>query len=191
MDIELDTILLPTMHIRPTSFSEVFIVDSEPREDHRGYLARTFCEQEFSQAGLNCRWPQHNLTLTQGKGGVRGMHFQAPPFPETKLVRCLAGRIFDVAVDIRSDSPNYGKWVGCELSEENGRALYVPEGFAHGYQCLTEECRLYYLMSESYRPELARGFHCEDPEVGIDWPLPVGNLSERDASLMPLHQIGS
>lgn len=171
------------MKFSPAGIDGVVIVEPEPRGDERGFLARTYCEREFAAAGLNIRWPQQNHTLTKGKGSVRGLHWQADPFPETKLVRCLAGRVLDVAVDVRADSPTFGKWVTCELSAENRRALYIPAGFAHGFQCLSESCELLYLMSEFYHADLARGLRCDDPELGIPWPEPVVGLSERDRAL--------
>lgn len=169
--------------------SEVVVIEPQPFQDERGFLARTFCEREFSAAGIERRWVQHNHTLTRGAGSVRGLHYQGDSVPEAKVVRCLQGRVFDVAVDVRPDSPGFGTWVSCELSSENKKALFIPEGFAHGFQCLSETCELLYLMSEYYVPELARGLDCEDDEVGIQWPLPVVGLSERDQRLPSLAEI--
>lgn len=167
----------------PTSLPEVLVVEPEPRRDERGFLARSYCEREFEARGLNTRWVQHNHTLTRMQGTVRGMHYQEMPFPEVKLVRCLAGRVLDVVVDVRPGSVSYGKWTACELSAQSMQALYIPAGFAHGFQCLTDDCELFYLMSEFYHPELARGIRWDDPTVGINWPLPVHGLSERDEQL--------
>jgi dTDP-4-dehydrorhamnose 3,5-epimerase len=175
----------------PTALKGVVIVEPEPRGDERGFLARTYCEREFTAAGLNTRWPQQNHTLTNGRGSVRGLHWQADPLPETKLVRCLAGRVLDVAVDVRAESPTFGKWVACELSSENHRALYIPAGFAHGFQCLSDSCELLYLMSEFYHADLARGLRCDDPAVGIPWPEPICGLSERDRALPLLKDLVS
>jgi dTDP-4-dehydrorhamnose 3,5-epimerase len=177
------------MKFVPTTLVGVLIVEPEPRRDDRGFLARTYCEREFAEAGLNTRWLQQNHTATLQKGSVRGMHWQAEPLPEVKLVRCLVGRVLDVVVDVRPKSPTFGRWHAEELSAENMRALYIPAGFAHGFQCLEERCELFYLMSEFYAPDLARGLRCDDPETGIRWPLPVSNLSTRDATLPGLREI--
>jgi dTDP-4-dehydrorhamnose 3,5-epimerase len=171
------------MKFSETTLSGVWLIDLELREDERGFFARTFCEKEFSERGLNTTWPQCNLTLTKKRGAVRGMHFQADPKPEIKLIRCAAGKIFDVVVDVRRDSPTFGKWEGFELSSKNRRSLYVPGGFAHGFQCLTDDCEVFYQMSEFYFAELARGLRWNDPAVGIRWPLPNEKLSERDLQL--------
>ncbi len=165
--------------------SGVWIIDLEPREDERGFLARTFCEEEFAAHGLVTRWPQCNLTLTRHRGTVRGMHFQAEPQPEIKLIRCAAGAIHDVLVDVRPGSKTFGRWEAFELSARNRRQLYVPGGFAHGFQCLAEDCEVFYQMSAAYVPALARGLRHDDPSVDIQWPLPVVQVSERDR-LLPL-----
>lgn len=177
------------MKFVPTALEGVVMVEAEPRGDDRGFLARTYCEREFAAQGLNTRWVQHNHTLTKRKGSVRGMHYQAMPLPELKLVRCLAGRVLDVVVDVRAESPTFGRWVSCELSPQGMNALYIPAGFAHGFQCLEDHCEMFYLMSEYYVPDLARGLRWEDPEVGISWPLPVVGLSERDQGLPLLREL--
>jgi dTDP-4-dehydrorhamnose 3,5-epimerase len=169
--------------------SGVWLIELGLREDERGFFARTFCEKEFGERGLNARWPQCNLTLTKNRGAIRGMHFQAEPKPEVKLIRCAAGKIFDVVVDVRRDSPTFGKWEGFELSTENHRQLYVPAGFAHGFQCLADNCEVFYQMSEFYFPELARGVRWNDPAIGIQWPLPDAILSERDRQLPLLAEL--
>jgi len=166
-----------------TTLDGLWLVELELREDERGFLARTYCEREFAAHGLNTRWPQCNLTLTRERGMVRGMHFQADPKPEIKLIRCATGAIFDVLVDVRRDSPTFGRWEGFELTAQNRRSLYVPGGFAHGFQCLTNDCEVFYQMSEFYVPELARGLRFDDPQVGVRWPLSHPLLSERDRSL--------
>ena len=178
------------MKFTAANFDGAWFIEPEPRFDERGFFARTFCDQEFAAHGLNTRWVQQNHTLTKGRGAVRGMHWQADPKPEIKLVRCLVGRVLDVIIDVRPHSPTFGQWQGIELSAQNMRAVYVPAGFAHGFQCLEDGCELFYLMSEFYQPDLARGVHCEDPRIGIDWPLPVENLSARDAALPFLHALG-
>ena len=171
------------MRFSRTSLAGLWLIEVELREDDRGFLARTFCENEFTNQGLNTRWPQCNLTLTRKRGMIRGMHFQAEPKPEIKLIRCAAGAIFDVLVDVRRNSPTFGKWEGFELTAQNRRMLYVPGGFAHGFQCLTDDCEVFYQMSQSYVLELARGLRWNDPTVGIRWQIPDPVLSERDRNL--------
>jgi dTDP-4-dehydrorhamnose 3,5-epimerase len=166
-----------------TTLEGLWLIEPELREDERGFLARTYCEKEFAENGLNTRWPQCNLTLTLKRGMLRGMHFQADPKPEIKLIRCAAGSIFDVLVDVRPDSPTFGKWQGFELSGSNRRSLYVPGGFAHGFQCLADNCEVFYQMSEFYVPELAKGLRWNDPKVRIIWPVENGLVSERDKHL--------
>lgn len=177
------------MKFHPTTLAGLVLIELEPHGDERGFLARTYCDREFAGAGLNIRWPQCNLTLTRQGGAVRGMHFQAEPQPEIKLIRCAAGAIFDCLVDVRPGSPTFGKWEGFELTARNHRQLYVPGGFAHGFQCLTEDCEVFYQMSAEYVPSLARGLRHDDPEVGIRWPLPVAQVSGRDAALPGLRDL--
>jgi len=167
----------------------LWLMELELREDERGFLARTYCEREFSAHGLNTRWPQCNLTRTRRRGMIRGMHFQAAPKPEIKLIRCAAGAIFDVLVDVRRGSPTFGEWEGFELTAENRRMLYVPGGFAHGFQCLTDNCEVFYQMSEFYHSELARGLRWNDSQVGIAWPIEEPTLSERDQQLPLLAEL--
>lgn len=171
------------MKFNPTRLDGLWRLELELREDDRGFLARTYCDQEFGAHGLNTRWPQCNLTQTKQRGMIRGMHFQSEPKPEIKLIRCAAGAIFDVLVDVRRDSRTFGQWEGFELTAGNHRMLYVPGGFAHGFQCLTDNCEVFYQMSEFYQPELARGLRWNDPQVGIRWPLANPVLSERDRHL--------
>jgi len=171
------------MKFSKTSLAGLWVVDLELREDERGFLARTFCENEFSAQGLNTRWPQCNLTLTKTRGMIRGMHFQASPRAEIKLVRCAAGAIFDVAVDVRPNSPTFGKWEGFELNSQNRRMLYIPGGFAHGFQCLADNSEVFYQMSEFFFADLSRGVRWNDPTVAIKWPLPDPTLSEREKNL--------
>jgi dTDP-4-dehydrorhamnose 3,5-epimerase len=171
------------MKFSSTSLPGVWLVELELREDPRGFLARTYCEQEFAVHSLNTRWPQCNLTLTRERGMIRGMHFQADPKPEIKLIRCAAGAILDVLVDVRRDSPAFGRWEGFELSAANRRQLYVPGGLAHGFQCLTDNGEVFYMMSEAYVPALARGLRWNDPTVNIRWPVADPQLSERDRNL--------
>lgn len=172
-----------------TNLDGLWLIEPELREDERGFLMRSYCEKEFAAQGLNTRWPQCNLTLTRERGMLRGMHFQAEPKPEIKLIRCSSGTIFDVLVDVRRSSATFGKWQGFELSGSNHRSLYVPGGFAHGFQCLTHDCEVFYQMSEFYVPELARGLRWNDPTVNVQWPLAGAVLSERDRNLPLLDTI--
>lgn len=171
------------MDFRETAFDSVWLIELNLRQDERGFLARTFCEEEFGKRGLNTRWAQCNLTYTKYRGSIRGMHYQSDPRLEVKLIRCSAGAVFDVVVDVRSGSPTYGRSQAFELSAENRRILYVPAGFAHGFQCLTDNCELFYQMSEFYVPELARGIRWSDPTAKIKWPIADPILSERDKNL--------
>jgi dTDP-4-dehydrorhamnose 3,5-epimerase len=171
------------MKFSRTKLDGLWLIELELREDERGFLARTYCDTEFSAQGLNTHWPQCNLTLTRRRGMLRGMHYQADPKPEIKLIRCAAGAIFDVLVDVRRNSPTFGKWEGFELTSQNRRMLYVPGGFAHGFQCLTDNCEVFYQMSVSYYPDLARGLRFNDSQIGIQWPIPNPTLSERDRNL--------
>lgn len=171
------------MKFSRTKLDGLWLIEVERREDERGFLARTYCEREFGAQGLNTHWPQSNLSRTNAPGMIRGMHFQADPKPEIKLIRCTAGAVFDVLVDVRRDSPTWGNWEGFDLTAENCRALYVPSGFAHGFQCRTANCEVFYQMSEFYVPELAQGIRWNDPHVGIHWPLTNPTLSARDRNL--------
>jgi dTDP-4-dehydrorhamnose 3,5-epimerase len=168
------------MTFHPTSLPGVWRIEPERREDERGFLLRTYCEMEFQSHGLNTHWPQCNLTLTKRRGMLRGLHYQIGPQAETKLVRCVAGAVWDVVVDIRPESSTFKKWEAFELTSENNRQLYIPEGYAHGFQCLTDDCRLFYQMSDSYAPGLARGVRWNDPAFGILWPVSPAILSPRD-----------
>ena len=177
------------MMFHETTLAGLWRVELEPRGDERGFLARTYCEREFAAAGLNTRWPQCNLTLTRQSGAIRGMHFQAEPQPEIKLIRCAAGAIYDVLVDVRPDSPTFGRWEGFDLTARNHLQLYVPGGFAHGFQCLSEDCEVFYQMSAEYVSDLARGLRHDDPEIAIRWPLPTTQVSARDSGLPSLKEL--
>ncbi len=157
------------------------LIDLDRREDERGFFARMFCETEFAARGLNTRWVQMNTSLTRLPGSVRGLHFQRPPMAEVKLVKCVAGAIFDVIVDLRDGSPTFGRWHGAELSAANRSMMYAPEGFAHGFQTLTDDCELLYMHSRAYSASDEGGLRHDDPAVGIEWPRPVAGLSDRDA----------
>lgn len=170
------------MIVRETRIQGVCIVDVERRSDDRGYFARTFCVEEFARHGLEARFVQCNSSFNAHRGTLRGMHYQAEPFPEIKLVRCTRGAIFDVAIDLRPESPTFKAWVGIELSQDNSRALYIPAGCAHGFQTLAADAEVLYMMGETYRSELARGVRWNDPAFAIDWPIAQPHMSERDAA---------
>ena len=148
--------------------------------DERGFFARSYCDDEFTAHGLHARWPQSNLSRTTRAGSLRGMHYNAAPFREAKLVRCVRGAIWDAIVDLRVGSPTRFQWFGAELTAEVGNALYVPEGFAHGFLTLHPDCDVLYQMGRVYAPKAARGLRFDDPRVGIAWPTPPTFMSERD-----------
>jgi dTDP-4-dehydrorhamnose 3,5-epimerase len=177
------------MRFTPSSLSGVWAIELDLREDERGFFARAYCDDEFAAHGLNTRWPQCNLSFTRRRGMIRGMHFQADPKPEIKLVRCTAGAVLDIVVDVRRDSPTFAKWQAFELTAQNRRAFYIPGGFAHGFQCLSDACEMYYQMSEVYFPELARGLRWNDPVVNISWPVADAFLSGRDKQLPLLSEL--
>lgn len=159
-----------------------FVIDLEKLEDDRGFFARAFCAREFEEHGLKPVIAQGNLSYNHVKGTLRGMHYQREPAPETKLVRCTAGAIWDVIVDLRPDSPTYMQHYGVELSAANRRALYVPEMFAHGYLTLTDAAEVIYLVGEFYTPGVEGGFRYNDPSLGINWPVEVSVVSDKDAA---------
>ncbi|MCW5680709.1 MAG: dTDP-4-dehydrorhamnose 3,5-epimerase [Xanthobacteraceae bacterium] len=170
------------MRFVPAIIAGVFIVETDVSEDMRGSFARAFCEREFSAAGLNTNWPQHNFSRNTKRGTMRGLHYQVPPHGEIKLIRCASGAIFDVLVDVRENSPTFGKWEGFELSAANHRALYVPDGIAHGFQTLEDDSTVLYLMSAFYVPASARGIAWNDPELNIPWPVANPVISDADRS---------
>ena len=163
-----------------TSLLGLKVVQRKPIEDSRGFLSRFFCATEFKTYGFNKPINQINHTFTHQKGAVRGMHYQQPPHAEIKLVSCLKGEVFDVAVDLRKNSPTFLQWHGEVLSENNQRSLLIPEGFAHGFQTLTEDCELSYLHSAPYVKDAEAALNVTDPKIGIVWPLNITELSERD-----------
>lgn len=169
-----------TLHATP--LSGLMVVESRAVGDARGSFARLFCERELAPLHLPGPIVQINHSFTAAQGTVRGMHFQRPPKAEAKLVRCLRGRVWDVAVDLRRGSPTYLKWHAVELTPENRLALYLPQGFAHGFQTLAPDCELLYLHTEFYSPEFEGGLRHDDPALAIPWPLPVIGLSTRDAA---------
>lgn len=170
------------MRFQETRLPGAYVVELEQRKDDRGFFARCFCEREFAERGLPTRFPQANLSHNSRSGTLRGMHYQAAPHRESKLVRCVAGAIFDVIVDLRPDSRMRLKSFAVELSAENGRALFVPEGFAHGFLTLTDNADVFYQMGEFYQPDGSRGIRYNDPLLDIVWPSDPTTISERDAT---------
>jgi dTDP-4-dehydrorhamnose 3,5-epimerase len=170
------------MNIRPTALAGVLVVSPAPHADERGLFARTYDAALFAAAGLPTVWPQCNTSWNARKGTLRGLHYQAEPRPDPKLVRCTRGRIFDVAVDLRKNSASFGRWIGVELSADNREALAIPAGCAHGFLTLEDGCEVFYMMGEIYVPELARGVRWNDPAFAIAWPAKPVTMSDRDAS---------
>jgi dTDP-4-dehydrorhamnose 3,5-epimerase len=164
-----------------------FLLAPEPYTDTRGAFVRTFCEREFQERGLETRIAQCSFSRNTSRGVLRGLHYQAAPHGETKLVRCVLGAIYDVIVDMRPDSPTFQCWDAFELSRENAHLLYIPPYVAHGFQTLADETEVFYQISEFYHPESARGIRWDDPSLRIDWPVNPPILSERDASYADLH----
>ena len=168
------------MIFHETKLHGAFEVHLEPMGDERGFFARSFCRHEFEQHGLNSVTVQCNVSFNEKRGTLRGMHYQAAPHPETKLLRCTQGAIYDVVVDLRPDSPTFKDWIGVTLTAENRKMIYVPEGCAHGFLTLEDRSEIFYQMSEIYYPELSRGVRWNDPAFRIDWPAPPVIMSERD-----------
>jgi dTDP-4-dehydrorhamnose 3,5-epimerase len=164
-----------------TKLKNAFIIESERIEDHRGFFARAWCKNEFKAHGLNDRLVQCNLSFNRHRGTIRGMHYQESPHEETKIVRCTRGAIYDVIIDLRRESATYLKWIGVELTAENRKMLYIPEGFAHGYQTLENNTEIFYLTSQFFSPESERGVCWDDPTFAIEWRV-SDNLviSEKD-----------
>ncbi len=171
-----------------TKLKGAYVIDIERREDSRGFFARAFCQHEFEAHGLKPVIAQANLAFNHKKGTLRGMHFQFPPSAETKLVRATRGAILDIIVDLRPESPTYLQHVAVELNEDNGSALYVPERFAHGYQVLRDKTETSYQVGEFYTPGVEGGLMYNDPRLGLNWPLPVAVISEKDQAWKLLDQ---
>ena len=165
-----------------TKLSGSYLIDIEPRKDARGFFARSFCGDEFRQHGLIAVFTQINVAESAKPGTLRGLHFQSPPHAEAKVVCCTAGAIFDVIVDLRPDSATRGQWFGVELTAQNHRMIYVPPGFAQGYQTQTADAAIYYLTSAPFAPGSASGVRYNDPAFGITWPAPVTAISDADTS---------
>ena len=170
------------MNFNKTPLEGSYLIEPVPFKDERGWFARTYSKDEFEKIGHTKEWVQLNHSVTFKKGTIRGMHFQFPPHSEIKMVRCVAGSIFDVIIDVRQNSPTFLQWYGAELSADNKQMLYIPEGFAHGFQALTDGVELIYHHSEFYTRGSEGGIRYNDPRVNISWPLPVTAISERDES---------
>lgn len=177
------------MKFTPLALSGAYEVTLAKHGDARGFFARIFCEEEFAQAGLNTRWVQMNMSHSTAKGTVRGLHFQRDPMAEVKLVRCLRGVVCDVIVDLRAGSKSYGRHCGVTLEATSGNAVYIPKGFAHGFQTLTPDAELQYFHSAPYAPGYEGGVNPLDPELAIDWPLPAVCVSDRDRDLPRLADV--
>lgn len=170
------------MIFQETNLKNAYLIELQRREDERGFFARTWCQQEFEEHGLNSRLVQCNLSFNKKKGTLRGMHYQAAPYEEAKLVRCTCGAIYDLIVDLRPDSATFKHYFGVTLSAAARNMLYIPEGFAHGFLTLEDNTEVFYQMSEFYAPDYARGFRWNDPAFGIEWPAEVQVISEKDKS---------
>jgi dTDP-4-dehydrorhamnose 3,5-epimerase len=166
----------------------VFEIRLAPHMDERGFFMRVYDEDIFKKADLHRHWVQENHSRSEKQGIIRGLHFQFPPFAETKLVRCIRGAVFDVFVDLRKDSPSFGKWGSVELSEEKHNMVYIPRGFAHGFCTLTDESEVVYKVDSPYAPEAECGLLWNDPDLAIEWPVPQPQLSEKDAHNSTLNE---
>lgn len=168
------------MRFNETTLPGAYLVEIEPLADERGFFARSWCCDEFAQHGLNAKLVQCDISYNKNRGTLRGMHYQAEPFAEAKLVRCTMGAIYDVILDLRRDSSTFGRWEAIELSAANRRMLYIPEGVAHGFQTLEDNSEVFYQMSERYHPECSKGVRWNDPAFGIAWPIAKLVISRRD-----------
>lgn len=173
------------MLFKETPLAGAYVLELERRSDERGFFARAFCEKELAAAGLPTHFPQCNISRNDRAATLRGMHYNVPPFREAKLVRCMRGAIYDVIVDLRAGSPTERRWTGVELSADDGRALFVPEGFAHGFVTLADYTDVFYHMGRFFQADAARGFRYDDPFFQISWPLPPAVVSERDLAYAP------
>ena len=164
------------MKFTPEAVADLWTIDLEPVRDHRGFFARAWCEDEFAEHGMEASWPQQNLQYSPEAGTMRGLHYQVPPHAEVKLVRCTRGAVFDVAVDLRPESPTYRQWSGTELRADQHRSIWVPRGCAHGYVTLEPDSEVFYLTSSRYVPSAVRGLRYDDPAFDISWPRPISLL---------------
>ena len=163
-----------------TRLKDAFLIQIEKREDERGYFGRTYCRNEFAKQNITFEVAQSNLSFNKKRGTLRGMHMQMAPNNEAKLVQCVSGSIYDVIIDMRKDSPAYGKWTGAELSDENGMMMYIPKGFAHGFITLADDTRMLYQMSQYYTPGAEKAFRWNDPFFQIEWPIQPQVMSDKD-----------
>lgn len=170
------------MRFNETRLPGAYLIDPEPHGDDRGFFARVLCVDELAAHGLSMDIVQVNMSYSAQAGTLRGLHYQAEPYAEAKMVRCTRGSVFDVMVDLRPDSPTHLQWVGVELSAENRRLMYVPKGFAHGFLTLTDSAEVMYPVTARYTPEAERGLRYDDPTLRIEWPAPVRTVSEKDQS---------
>jgi dTDP-4-dehydrorhamnose 3,5-epimerase len=168
------------MKFTQTKIPGAYLLEIEPITDERGFFARTFCRQEFAAHNLVTEFPQCNVSFSAKQGTIRGMHYQVAPYPETKLVRCTQGAVYDIILDLRPESPTFKQWVGMELTAENHRMFYIPPGCAHGLQTLSDNAEVFYQMSGIYHPTSARGVRWNDPSFGIELPFPVSVINDRD-----------
>jgi dTDP-4-dehydrorhamnose 3,5-epimerase len=169
------------MTFTETKLKGSYIIEPTLLKDHRGFFFRSFCVDEFQEIGLDADILQVNRSGTLGKGSIRGLHYQKPPFGETKVVECIKGAIFDVIVDLRTGSETFMEWFGIELNEENRKKLFIPKGFAHGFQTLTEYAEINYFVSQKYHKDSEGGVRFDDPRIKIKWPLPFNQISDKDA----------
>lgn len=181
------------MKFTPTSLEGAYLIELEKRGDDRGFFARAFCRNEFRQHDLPDAFVQVNNSLSAERGTLRGLHYQLAPKAETKLVRCIRGSLWDVILDLRAESPTFGKWFGAELSAENRRMMLVPKGFAHGFVTLTDDTEAFYFVDEFYAPDLERGVRWNDSRFAIEWPVTPSVISDKDLAhpdFDPTHHLG-
>lgn len=174
------------MTFAPTPLDGSFVISLKPQQDERGWFARTYCREAFRAIAPALEWVQFNHSLTRQRGTIRGLHFQRPPHAEAKLIRCIAGAVWDVIIDLRRESPTFLRWFSVELSAANRTMLFVPERFAHGFQTLTDNCEMLYHHTHAFTPSAEGGLRFDDPRLGICWPLPLTGLSPRDSKQTPL-----
>ena len=175
------------MIFRETSLKGAFTIELEPHRDERGQFVRTWCQDEFRRNGIDMAFAQAAASINTERGTLRGLHWQAPPHQEAKLVRCVRGGIYDVIVDLEPKSPTFGQWLGVTLTGGSQLMLFIPQGFAHGFQTLVDDTEVSYQLSAGHAPASGRGLRYDDPALAIDWPLPVSRISERDRSWPLLH----
>ncbi len=179
------------MRFEATPLPGAYVIEAEPVSDDRGFFTRTWCAEEAGRLRLDTRVAQCSLSRNRLRGTIRGLHFQLPPHAEAKVVRCVRGTLYDVLVDLRGESRTFGSWFAVELTAENLKAMYIPAGFAHGFQTLEDETEVLYQISVPYWPEAARGLRWDDPTLAIPWPLPAAALSPRDAGWPELRELGN